>query len=354
LHRTRPFEGKLEDPAHPAIHPITSSTPQDAREAKLFDLIVKRYLACFAEWAKRESGRIELRLGSEKYEARGTRTLERNWMDYYEPYVKFEEVSLPPLKQGESVKVEKLSMQEKKTKPPARFTQASIIEELESRNLGTKATRSVIIETLIKRGYIRDRSIRVTPFGLAVCKALEHNCPEILDEELTRNLEIEMEFIRTGELTEEKVIGHGKEILTTILTEFKQNEERIGAELLESLRETQEQESTLGGCDKCSDGQLKIIRLRTGSVFAGCSNYPRCRNTYPLPQRGRLIPLGKMCDKCNRPMIRVIRARSKPFEMCINPECESKKDWGRPKFIAKGEAKTKDMQKNRERDSKKP
>ncbi|MFA6035428.1 MAG: DNA topoisomerase I [Candidatus Micrarchaeia archaeon] len=337
--RITPLEGKSEDPAHPAIHPLSPMLPQGQMEAKLYDLIVKRFLACFAAPAKRESGRLELQLGSEKYEAKGARTVERNWMDYYEPYVKFEEVTLPTLKQGDAVHADKLAIGEKKTKPPSRFTQAGIIEELESRDLGTKATRSVVIDTLAKRGYTRDRTIHVTPFGLAVCSALEHNCPEILDEELTRDIEREMDFIRAGTLEEEKVIEHGKGLITSILIQFKKNEAKIGSELVGSVQATREQESLLGPCEKCGSGQLKIIRLPTGSVFAGCTSYPNCRNTYPLPQHGKLLPLNKACTFCGRPTIRVIRQASRPFEMCIFPGCESKKNWGKPKFIPKSAAK---------------
>jgi DNA topoisomerase-1 len=333
--RTTPLEGKLEDPAHPAIHPLSSTLPKEGWQAKLYDLIVKRYLSCFAQSAKRETGKIRLQLGSEGYEARGARTIERNWMDYYEPYVKFEEITLPSLKQGEACTAEKLSMAEKKTKPPQRFTQAGIVEELESRDLGTKATRAVVVDTLERRGYTRDRSIHVTPLGLAVCEALERNCPEILDEELTRGIEKEMDAISTGHMHEDAVLNNGKAQLTKILEHFKENEKKIGMELLGSVRETKDQESILGPCEKCGKGNLRIIRLPTGSVFAGCTSYPECRNSYPLPQRGKLIPLGKPCPICARPTIRVIRPASKPFEMCIFPGCESKKDWGKPKFVSK-------------------
>ncbi len=328
--RTKPNEGKKEYPAHPAIHPISGERPGEEREGKLFDLIARRYLACFAEPAMRESGRVEVALGPENYETRGTRTVTRNWMDYYGPYAKFEEISLPPLAKGEHVKAEKLGIHEKKTKPPARFTQASIVEELESRNLGTKATRSVVIETLYKRGYVDDKSIHVTPFGMAVCEALEHNCPEILDEELTRRIELEMDFIRTGEITEEKVIEDGKGILTIILDEFRKNQEKIGKELMGAIQETQQQQNVIGKCKVCGK-DLKIIRLRTGSVFVGCSGYPECRNTYPLPQYGKIVPLGTVCEKCGTPQVRVFRAGRKPFEMCIDPKCETKKDWGKPR-----------------------
>ena len=76
---------------------------------------------------------------------------------------------------------------------------------------------------------------------------------------------------------------------------------------------------------------MKIIRLRTGSVFAGCSGYPKCRNTFPLPQQGKIVPLHKECEACGTPKVRVFRARSRPFEMCLDPKCETKKDWGRPR-----------------------
>ena len=189
-----------------------------------------------------------------------------------------------------------------------------------------------------RRGYITGKKIQVTPLGLAVVDALSHSCPQILDEELTRRIEMEMEFIRTGELEEEKVLEHGKEILREILDAFRKREDQIGRELRESLMETREKQNLLGKCSACG-GDLKIIRLPTGSVFVGCSGYPKCRMSYPLPQRGKIVPLGKVCEKCGTPMVRVFRARSRPFDMCLEPKCETKKEWGKKRADVKSSKK---------------
>ncbi|MCX6776712.1 MAG: DNA topoisomerase, partial [Candidatus Micrarchaeota archaeon] len=125
---------------------------------------------------------VELMLGDQRYVADGARVIKEGWIGFYKPYVKFEEVNLSDFKEGEHVEVEKLEIKKDKTKPPARYTPASIIQTLEDKELGTKGTRSSIVDTLYKRGYITDRSIKVTTFGLAVCDALGHHSPEILDE----------------------------------------------------------------------------------------------------------------------------------------------------------------------------
>jgi len=111
---------------------------------------VKRFLSCFAKNAKRESQRVELDSNGEIYFTTGNRTTEQNWFAIYAPYVKLEEVTLPTFTMGEDVPFEQTKLEEKKTQPPKRFTPASIISELEDLNLGTKATRAVVIDTLAK------------------------------------------------------------------------------------------------------------------------------------------------------------------------------------------------------------
>lgn len=333
--RTTPLEGKKEDPAHPAIHPTGVYRQLGEREMRLYDLIAKRFLSCFAENAKRETQKVLVAAGKENYAASGTRTTHLGWFDAYAPYVKLEEEVLPPFSEGEQVKVEGLAVHEKKTQPPKRYTPASIVSDLEKLGLGTKATRASIVETLFKRGYLEGTSIKVTPFGLAVFDSLKGVAPEILDEELTKNIEDEMEKIADGE-NERKAIEDGKRVLAQILAKFDGKERDIGLGLLSGLKQKEMGESLLGDCPKCSGGKMRIIRSRLGKQFVGCSNYPACSQTYPLPQGAKIISLNKKCEKCGTPMIRVIRKARKPFEMCLDPACESKKNWGTytPKMAA--------------------
>jgi DNA topoisomerase-1 len=328
--RFYPREGSKDDPAHPAIF-VTGVIPKKGTpeaELKVYDLIAKRFLSCFAENAVREKMRVELLLGDQRYVGEGARVIKEGWISFYKPYAKFDETDLSGFKEGEEVEVDRLEMRKDKTKPPARYTPASIIQTLEEKELGTKGTRSMIVDTLYKRGYTADRSIRVTTFGLAVCDALEHHSPEILDEEMTRKLESEMGWIQEGKIEEGKVIENGKARLLEILQDFKKKEKEIGKELVTALRNTSFEQNFIGKCPKCG-GDLKIIVSKTsGKRFCGCSNYPKCSQSYPIPQFGSIKPLKKSCKVCGLPMI-FVRSGKKVFQMCIDPNCKSKENWGK-------------------------
>jgi DNA topoisomerase-1 len=328
--RFYPREGSRSDPAHPAIF-ATGVTPKKGTteaELKVYDLIAKRFLACFAENAVRERMHVELLLGDQRYAADGARVMKEGWISFYKPYAKFDETDLSGFKEKEDVKVERLVMKKDKTKPPARYTPASIVQTLEEKELGTKGTRSSILDTLYKRGYIADRSIRVTEFGLAVCDTVERHSPEILDEEMTRKLETEMEWIQEGKIDEGKVIESGKAVLSEILVEFKKKEKEIGKELNDALRKTTFDQNFIGKCPTCG-GDLKIIVSKaTRKRFVGCSNYPKCSQSYPIPQFGGIKPLKKACKVCGLPMI-FVRSGKKVFQMCIDPKCKSKEGWGK-------------------------
>ena len=326
----KPHEGKKEDPAHPAIHPTGQAGGMGEREKKLYDLIVKRYLSCFAPHAKRESQKVVLESGTQKYQTSGNRTTIPGWFEFYAPYLKLDEVTLPTFEKGENVKLLELKMEKKMTKPPKRYTPASIISDLEKLNLGTKATRSVVVDTLFKRGYLEGKgSITATPFGISVYNALHKNVPEILDEDLTRSIEEDIEKIQTGAVAPEKVVKQGKDVLLKIIDEFKQNEAEVSMELAAGFRTKEHTESIIGACNKCEGGMLRVIQSQFGKQFAGCTNYPNCKNIFPLPANAKIEPLNEKCSVCGTPRVKVIRSGKKPFDMCLDFNCETKKGWGR-------------------------
>jgi len=326
----KPFQGQKEDPAHPAIHPLGQFARLDGREKKIYDLIVRRFLASFADPAKKQRTKVVVDAGGELYSANGVVTTEPGWIEFYGPYYKSEDNELPKFTKGETVDVKDKKKTRKDTKPPKRYTQASIISELEKRHLGTKATRSVIVDTLFKRGYADGKPIEATDLGLKVREILQRHAPEILDENLTRRIEEDMEKIQDGKLDKEIVIQEGKEVLVQTLERWKKKEQVIGGELLDALKLTMEKENMVGECDKCGK-QLRIIRMKTGSQFIGCTGYPACRNTYPLPQQALIKTMDKKCPICGKPMVGVIRKGKRRFEMCIDPNCPSKAEWGKKK-----------------------
>ena len=324
-----PNNGKKSDPAHPAIYP-TGVEPKglEENEKKIYDLIVKRFLATFADNAVRETLTVNIDVNAEIFVAKGTTTVEKGWHIFYEPYTDLKEEELPDVKKGMEVKVTEIKMHDKMTQPPKRYTPASIIRELEKENLGTKSTRATIVDTLFQRGYVTGESIEATELGIKTIETLEEFCPKILDEELTRHFEAEVEEIQEGKKKPEQVLKEAREVLTTILEDLKKKEKSIGEKLREAYRETAMVENVVGKCPKCKIGDLRILRAKaSGKRFLACNKYPECKTTFSLPQTGAVKKIKTVCPQCGYPMVNIIRKGKRPWRLCINPVCPSKKEY---------------------------
>jgi DNA topoisomerase-1 len=320
----KPNNGKKKDPAHPAIYPTGEFAKNlNDRQKKVYDLIVKRFVATFGEAARRETVKVEFDANHEIFVLKGTTTKEKGWHVFYAPYVNFKEQELPKFKEGELVPVNKLIDEEKETKPPKRYTEASIVKELEKRNLGTKATRASILDRLFTRGYITGKPITVTEVGLKTENILEKFCPEILDEELTKNFEDEMEEIRNNNKKEEDVLDEAKNIILKTLKNFNKKKENVGNDLIDAADAQQKAENYFGPCIKCEKGSLTLKRGKYGK-FLACDQYPECKQTLPLPKTGLVKYSGEQCEHCNGPLVNVIRKGKKPQKVCVNPDCPSR------------------------------
>ncbi len=321
----KPNNGKKTDPAHPSIYP-TGIVPKSLkeREKKIYDIIVKRFFATFGPQALRETMKIGVDVNKEPFIAKGTRTVEKGWQVFYAPYVKLEEIELPAVEKGDDVNINELDMLDKETQPPRRYTPSSIIKALEKSNLGTKSTRAQIVDNLFQRGYVDGTPIVATDLGIKTMETLEKYSPLILDEELTRHFEMEMEEIRARKKNGEEVLEEAKKILMKILDKFKKQEKKIGKELQEANIEARKKAETVGKCPNCDDGELTIRKGKFGR-FIACNKYPDCKTTFSLPSSGSVKVGEKKCEECGFPIVKMIRKGKKPQEVCINKECPSKK-----------------------------
>ncbi len=320
----KPNNGKKTDPAHPAIYP-TGQVPGGLkpREAKVYDLIVKRFMATFAKAAVRETMEVHLDVKDEIFLTKGTRTIEENWHLYYKPYVKLEEVKLPEMDEGGKVRVKKIDKVDKETQPPKRFNQSSIIKELEKRGLGTKATRSEILDRLFQRGYVEGVKITVTQLGMHTISILEKHAPTIVDEKLTAEFEEEMKKIHDGKVKQESVLEKAKTFLIGLLKDFRKKEKEIGKDILQSVKETRQEQNFIGSCPHCEAGTLVIKHGKFGK-FIACDKYPDCTASYKLPGNALVKSAKKKCDVCQHPIIEVIRKGKRPQQLCINPDCKTR------------------------------
>ncbi len=322
--KLNPNNGNKTDPAHPAIYPTGLVPTLDDRAAKIYDLIARRFMSTFGEAAVRETMKIDIDVKGEIFVAKGTRTVEKGWFIYYGDYVRIEEKELPKVKEGDVVKVKKITLHSKETQPPKRYTPASIIKELEKRNLGTKATRASIVDTLFQRHYVHgSSSIEASELGIHTIETLEKYVPKIIDEALTRHFEDEMEEIREGKKDKEKVLNEAEEDIKEVIKDFKKHEKEVGESLKKAHWEAKDVMSTLGSCPNCKEGILMMRKGKFGS-FAACNKYPECKTTFSLPNNAMIKPSKNVCGTCSMPMVLAIKARKKPMEFCLNPNCKSK------------------------------
>jgi DNA topoisomerase-1 len=323
----KPREGKKIDPAHIAIYP-TGEIPKGLtnQQKNLYNLIVKRFFSVFGEPGVRETTKVTLAIKNHLFISTGIRTLDPGWLRYYSEFIRLEDQLLPEVKKGQTVKVKELKVEEKETQPPKRYSQASILKEMEKLDLGTKATRAQILQTLYDRGYIRGKSIEVTDFGQKVIQVLDEYCPRIVSVELTRKFEEEMEMVSEGKKRRDDVVEDSKKVLIEILEDFKKNQSKIGEALTKAYISFKKDQKFIGKCPECGNDLSIITSRKTGKRFVGCSNYKNgCRFSTPLPQSGSIKGLNKNCDICSYPLISV-RFKRKWYTSCTNMKCSSKEN----------------------------
>lgn len=325
----KPREGRKADPAHPAIYPTGSIPEKELKgdEAKIYDLIVRRFLATFGKPAIRLSTKVLISCGGYNFYLYGGRIVYDGWIKFYEPYVEFEETILPPLKVGDSIFLENVEYVTKYTEPPPRYNPASLLKVMEENNIGTKTTRAEVIETLYGRGYVIGERMVATELGFSIIETLSQYCPEIISVDLTRRLEEKMEKIEKGLEKRKNVLIDAVKQLRPILARLKSAEDEVGIKLSEAIREEFLRKRLVGKCPKCEDGKLIILRSRkTFKKFIGCSNFfaKKCNMALPLPQRANVQTTEKTCDVCGWPVIIVKPLGSRAFNTCVNPGCPSR------------------------------
>jgi DNA topoisomerase-1 len=327
----KPNEGKKEDPAHPAIYP-TGNLPErvlEEHERRIWDLVVRRFMAVFGEPAIRQSLKVCINVDGQRFFLRGRQTLKEGWLRFYEPYVRSEEVLLPQLEEGQKIKIRRIILEDKFTKPPPRYNPGSLLKKMEEVGIGTKATRADIIQTLYDRKYVRDERMIVTDLGFEVLDVLKKHCPTIVSIGLTKKLEERMDKIQADREKRENVLLNAIEILKPAVEELKAKEKIIGEQLSNAIKKARLEERIVGPCPLCGTGLLMILYSRkTGKRFIGCTNYfkKQCNAAFPLPQRGIARPLGRNCRGCGWPTVQVRIKGRRPWNLCFNPKCPLKEE----------------------------
>jgi DNA topoisomerase-1 len=286
---------------------------------------------------------------------RGSVLVEPGFLSVY-PYTRSKDEEIPKLEEGQQLALAEPGavalphgaegeaaeprsnpwVERKETQPPSRIGQGKLIEMMEERGLGTKATRHDIIQKLYDRGYIQGNPIEPSETGIAMVKAFQRFAERVATPDMTAELEQDMDKIAAAEVSKDEVVQISRQMLHEsydLMDEHKR-------ELAEIIWEGMDQDRILGPCAKCraegrtredgSPNRLKIIRARkSGKRFVGCEGYPDCDQTYGIPQRGDLIRLEEVCSICgNAPRVKVLGGR-RPWNLCLNDECPSMEEMRR-------------------------
>ena len=322
LHNGRryPTRGKKKTTDHPPIHPVSvpgSGKSLQGDHQKLYELICRRFLATLAQDAVAETVDAAFNIKGEPFVAQGYKVIEPHWKRIY-IYFKERRTALPKLSTGEVLDVQSLDLKKDTTKPPARYTQGSLIAKMEALGLGTKSTRHDIINKLYVRKYIKLLPLAPTPIGIAVVEALE-GC-DVIKPRMTAILEEDMSKIGEGQKTLQETVKESRDMLKQVMDELEKQKDTIK----NNIKDAHRKQLTMGICPVCQK-DLVMKYSRKGKRFVSCTGYPDCRNIYPIPQRGSIMSTGKACSSCGAPIVKVKSKGKRAWQLCINPECSAKK-----------------------------
>jgi DNA topoisomerase-1 len=349
-----PTRGKKETTDHPPIYPTQAIHPGafEGPKRRVYELVVRRFLATFSPPMITESTRADIEAGTETYFVRGSVVVDPGYAGIY-TYARSADEEIPALEEGQTLELaavpefaaegeptENPWILGKETQPPSRISQGKLIEMMEERGLGTKATRADIIQKLFDRGYVYGNPPVPSETGMALYEAFKKYVPRMATPEMTADIEAEMDRIAQGEMTKSKVVGDSRELLHKTWTEIDEKKEDLAKVVWKGMDE----DRILGPCKVCeeagrtkedgSPNMLRIIRAKkSGKRFVGCSGWkadaepddPKsCDQTFPLPQRGDVFRLEERCSVCGQtPRLKVVPFRGRPWNLCLNDDCES-------------------------------
>jgi len=314
--------------AHEAIRPTYFDYPPsrvkkflEKDQYRLYELIWNRFVASQMASALFDALTLEISGGDYLFRASSQNLKFPGFLAVYEDIKEEdgedeEQFEIPVLETGTKLKLDKVEPAQHFTKPPARFTEAALVRELEARGIGRPSTYAAIIYTIKTRKYvdIEQRRLFPTDLGKTVNRILVTQFPDIFDYEFTRLMEEELDSIEDGKDEWVKVLRDFYEPFEEDLAAVKKKEKEI-------KKSTQEKSDEV--CEKC--GRPMVVKWGRHGKFLACSGYPECKSTKPMEGSEEAQETKEVCEKCGSPMV-VKRGRFGTFLACsAYPECKNTK-----------------------------
>jgi DNA topoisomerase I len=332
---------KSAQEAHEAIRPtdvnLDPNFLKDHLEKDLFrlyQLIWSRFVSCQMVPAVLDTTQFDIKSGNYLFRSNGSILKFAGFMKVYvesqdddnseKTETKDSDRILPALKKGEDLKLLEISPEQHFTQPPARFTEAMLVKELEDKGVGRPSTYASIISVIKDRDYIQNEERRLKPveLGFMINDLLVENFPDIMTTKFTSNMEEQLDEVENGKI-------EWRDVLHSFYTPFKKDLEEAEKKMKDFKAEVEETDEVCEKCDK-----PMIIKWGRFGKFLACSAYPDCKNARDIKKSGSEgepetpDEVEGECDKCNSPLI-IKRGRFGKFIACSTyPDCKFTKPIG--------------------------
>lgn len=341
--------------AHECIRPTSAQrTPESIKESltpeqyKLYKLIWERFVAASMSSAVFLSSVVSGNIESYTFKANGSTMIFDGYLKVYS-YSQNEEVLLPQFTAEKSYPVSKILPKQHFTQPPARYTEASLVKELEDLGIGRPSTYSPTISTILQRGYVEKEKhfLKPTVLGEIVTDIMKEHFNDIINVDFTAKMEQQLDSVEDGALEWKSIV---RTIYSPLMTDIEKAEEQLEKVLLEEKTDeicpecgsemvvkygrfgkfiacknypeckgTKPYVTKIGiACPECEDGDVIVRKSKRGRTFYGCSNFPKCRFV------SWNKPTGEKCPSCNSPLVEKTGKKGTQI-LCSSKECGYKK-----------------------------
>ena len=305
--------------AHEAIRPsMPELTPDEVEQsisgdtAKLYRLIWSRFMASQMADCIQNTVSVSITAGDYLFRASGFRVSFDGFTALYEESTddkQKKETALPPLEEGQTLKLRSLTADQKFTQPPPLYTEATLIHALEENGIGRPSTYAPIITTIVDRGYVEkdQKKLKTTPLGQAVNTVMMEQFPNIVDVKFSADMEKKLDIVEAGKADWVQTIDDFYKGFAKSLEDAEKN--------MEGKRVKVEDIPTDEICEKC--GRPMVIKSGRYGKFVACSGFPECRNAHPLVK-----DTGGICPECGGHMLVRKSAKGRIYYGCSNyPKC---------------------------------
>lgn len=311
-----PRQGKKSDQAHPPIHPTKYTDSLQGNEAKVYEFVVRHFLACLSKNAEGRETTVDINIANERFTANGLEIIAKNYLEVY-IYEKWNNKQIHSYQQRQVFRPTSIEMIEEKTSPPKLLTEAELIALMDKHGIGTDATHAEHIDTIKSRQYVgltNTQHFMPGKLGIGLVMGYDNMGFQMSKPHLRADLEKDLQLICQRQKNPNEVlqnqINKYREVFEVAIERANLIDESLAQYLDERPLQTEQiapllppQQVAIFKCPKCGSNMTLQNRRQGGGKFISCMGYPTCKNVVWFPEAIKDIEvLNETCTQCTENM----------------------------------------------------